>query len=658
MEIFREGNEPINERKIIDSIRLLAIDMINEAKSGHPGIALDLAPTIYTVYANHLRFDPENPNFYNRDRFVLSCGHASSVLYSTLYMAGFDLTLDDLKNFRQIDSKTPGHPELGVTPGVDISTGPLGEGFASAVGMAMAGKHTNALLETKDDVIDYNVYVVCSDGDLMEGVSYEAASLAGNLQLDNLIVLYDSNRVTLDGELKLSSNNNIRTIYEGMGWNTQEVSNGEDTNAISLAIDEAKKSNKPTLIEIKTTIGKYSKLEGTNLCHGKPLDTEDITAIKEKLGIRDIPFAVASDALEDFRYIIGSRNVNLIEDFSDKFEKLSSSDKQFIESLFNKNKDIPLGEFDLDPAVQDEIRTVGGKVLNAYSSSKLLFGGSADLFSSCKNYIEDGGVFSKDNYQGKNIYFGVREHAMGSILNGLSLCGYKAYGSTFLSFSDYLKPAIRMAALQNLGVFYIFTHDSISVGEDGPTHEPVEQLNNLRTTINLKTYRPCDGNEVIGSFKDIMENDDCPSALVLSKNSVKPLEETSVNSVRLGGYVVRSEQRSFDGILISSGEEVSTAVEIAERLAVKGFDLRVVSMPSLGIFLEQTPEYIDEILPVEKKKIVIEKAPGVIWNKLIFNDKYIISQEEYGVSGKRDDVLKKFGFDIDTLEEKIENLIK
>ena len=657
MEIFREGNEPINERKIIDSIRLLAIDMINEAKSGHPGIALDLAPTIYTVYANHLRFDPENPNFYNRDRFVLSCGHASSVLYSTLYMAGFDLTLDDLKNFRQIDSKTPGHPELGVTPGVDISTGPLGEGFASAVGMAMAGKHTNALLETKDDVIDYNVYVVCSDGDLMEGVSYEAASLAGNLQLDNLIVLYDSNDISLDGKLSLSSNNNIRLIYEGMGWNTIEVINSEDLSMLNSAIEQAKNSDKPTLIEVKSIIGQYSKLQGTNLCHGKPLEKDDISSIKEKLGLRDIPFTVSTEALEDFRYIINARCCNLVSDFESRVKKLSDSDKEFLNELMSDEKKITLNSLDLELEKDDPLRTIGGKVLNAYSKdSRLLFGGSADLFSSCKNYV-DGGDFSKDDYSGKNIFFGVREHAMGSILNGLALSGYIAYGSTFLSFSDYLKPAMRMATLQNLPVVYIFTHDSISVGEDGPTHEPVEQLNSLRNIINLNTYRPCDSNEVIGTYKAIM-TDVKPSAIVLSRNKTRTFEKTSINNVKKGGYIVREEQRGFDGILISSGEDVDSAIEVAERLAVKGFDLRVVSMPSLGIFMNQSDEYIDSIIPVEKKKIVIEKSRKVDWNRIIFNDKYIISLEEYGASGKVADVLKKYGFDLDTLEEKVESLIK
>lgn len=658
MRVTKNNDNPINEQKIIDTIRMLGIDMIDNAKSGHPGIVLDAAPIIYTIYAHHLKFDPSNPNFYNRDRFILSAGHASSLLYATLFMAGFDIELDDLKSFRQLDSLTPGHPEYNKTPGVDMSTGPLGEGFASAVGMAMGQKHTNALLHSKEDVVDYKTYVLCSDGDLMEGVSYEAASLAGTLKLNNLIVLYDSNKMSLDGKTKLTFTENVRLIYEGLGWNTLEVLNGEDSAMISAAIDQAKLSDKPTLIEVSTNIGQYSKLEGSNLCHGTPLEKEYISSIKQKLNLRDVSFTVSLEAMEDFQYLINERNANLVSDFEQKLTKLSEEDLNFINSLMANKKDIVINDLDISNE-EAELRLTAGKVLNAYSkASNLLFGGSADLFSSCKNYIEDGKDFEESNYAGKNIYFGVREHAMSSILNGLSLVGYRAYGSTFLAFSDYMRPAMRLACMMHLPVTYIFTHDSISVGEDGPTHQPIEQLNTLRNTINLDVYRPCDANEVAGVYKIIMSSNDNPKAIVLTKSPVKCLENTSINNVKYGGYIVKKEQRQLDGILISSGEELHQAIEISDRLFTKGFDLRVVSMPSLNTFLKQTDEYIDEILPVEKKKIVIEKAPSVVWNKLIFNDKYIISQEEYGASGRKDDVLKKYGFDTDSLEKRVENLIK
>lgn len=659
MRVTKNNDNPINEQKIIDTIRLLGIDMIDEAQSGHPGIVLDAAPMIYTIYAHHLRFDPSMPDFYNRDRFIMSAGHGSSLLYATLFMAGFDIGIEDLKNFRQLDSITPGHPEYGKTPGIDVSTGPLGEGLANAVGMAMAQKHTNALLNTKEDVVDYMTYVLCGDGDLMEGVSYEAAALAGNLKLNNLIVLYDSNKTSLDGKTTLTFNENIRLIYEGLGWNTLEVLDGEDYAMISTAIDQAKASAKPTLIEVRTNIGQFSKLQGSNLCHGKPLDKEDISAIKQQLNIRDVAFAVSSEAMEDFQYIVNERNKNLVDNFNNKIAKLNPEDQEFLTELMTKEKEIVVNDLDVSLSLEEELRTVGGKILNAYAhNSKLLFGGSADLFSSCKNLIEDGGTFSADNYAGKNIYFGVREHAMGAILNGLSLSGYRSYGSTLLAFSDYVRPSLRMACMMNLPVTYIFTHDSITIGEDGPTHQPIEQLNTLRNTINLDVYRPCDANEVAGVYKLIMAKKSGPSAIVLSKNSVPTLENTSINNVKKGGYIVKSEQRNLDGIIISSGEDVHDAIEISNRLFIKGFDLRVVSMPSLNTFLKQDSAYIDEILPVEKRKIVIEKAPRVVWNKLIFNDKYIISQEEYGTSGKKEDVLKKYKFDIDSLEEKVENLVK
>lgn len=379
---------------------------------------------------------------------------------------------------------------------------------------------------------------------------------------------------------------------------------------------------------------------------------------KAKLNLRDVSFTVSLEAMEDFQYLINERNANLVSDFEQKLTKLSEEDLNFINSLMANKKDIVINDLDISNE-EAELRLTAGKVLNAYSkASNLLFGGSADLFSSCKNYIEDGKDFEESNYAGKNIYFGVREHAMSSILNGLSLVGYRAYGSTFLAFSDYMRPAMRLACMMHLPVTYIFTHDSISVGEDGPTHQPIEQLNTLRNTINLDVYRPCDANEVAGVYKIIMSSNDNPKAIVLTKSPVKCLENTSINNVKYGGYIVKKEQRQLDGILISSGEELHQAIEISDRLFTKGFDLRVVSMPSLNTFLKQTDEYIDEILPVEKKKIVIEKAPSVVWNKLIFNDKYIISQEEYGASGSKDDVLKKYGFDTDSLEKRVENLIK
>ncbi len=658
----RDENE-INQGKIIDQLRCLGIDMISEANSGHPGIVLGAAPILYTLYAHHLRFDPLDPNYFNRDRFVMSAGHGSALLYATLYLAGFPITLDDLKNFRQIDSITPGHPEYGVTPGVDASTGPLGQGIAMAVGMAMAEANLRARYNNgKKEIIDYYTYVLAGDGDLMEGVSYEACSLAGTLKLNKLIVLYDSNDVCLDGKTSMTFNDNVSMRFVSLGWNVITVSDGESYEAISKAIDEAKNStDKPTLIEVKTVIGKHSSLEGTNLVHGAPLSSEEVTAIKEKLGVRDIPFTVSQNICDDFRYFVEKRCSSLSEKFNKTVASLSEEEQEELKFFMGNDKAIPIKNFIYTPTedLLESPRDTSSRLLNSVvKDSPFILGGSADLFAANRTYIKDAGDFSANNYLGKNIFFGVREHAMGAILNGLALSGFRVYGSTFLSFSDYMKPAIRMAAMMKLPVIYIFTHDSISVGEDGPTHQPVEQLLALRSIPNLEVFRPADANEVIGSYKAISETVSGPSVITLSRNKLPILETTNVVGVSHGGYVVFDTERKPSGIVIATGEEVHQAIEVAKRLLVKGIAIRVVSMPNLNRFLKQDEEYIESVLPVEVRKIVVEAGSSFSWNRLIFNDKYLITLDTFGASGKKDDVYKKFGFDVDSLEEKIENLLK
>ncbi len=658
----RDENE-INQGKIVDQLRCLGIDMISEANSGHPGIVLGAAPILYTLYAHHLRFDPLNPNYFNRDRFVMSAGHGSALLYATLYLAGFPITLDDLKNFRQIDSITPGHPEYEVTPGVDASTGPLGQGIAMAVGMVMAEANLRARYNNgKKEVIDYYTYVLAGDGDLMEGVSYEACSLAGTLKLNKLIVLYDSNDVCLDGKTSMTFNDNVSMRFISLGWNVITVNDGESYEAISKAIDEAKNStDKPTLIEVKTVIGKHSSLEGTNLVHGAPLSREEVTAIKEKLGVRDIPFTVSQNICDDFRYFVEKRCSSLSEKFDKTVASLSEEEQEELKFFMGNDKAIPIKNFIYTPTedLLESPRDTSSRLLNSVvKDSPFILGGSADLFAANRTYIKDAGDFSANNYLGKNIFFGVREHAMGAILNGLALSGFRVYGSTFLSFSDYMKPAIRMAAMMKLPVIYIFTHDSISVGEDGPTHQPVEQLLGLRSTPNLEVFRPADANEVIGSYKAISETVSGPSVITLSRNKLPILETTNVVGVSHGGYVVFDTERKPSGIVIATGEEVHQAIEVAKRLLVKGIAIRVVSMPNLNRFLKQDEEYIESVLPVEVRKIVVEAGSSFSWNRLIFNDKYLITLDTFGASGKKDDVYKKFGFDVDSLGEKIENLLK
>ncbi len=654
--------EEINEKKIIDQIRCLGIDMIDNAHSGHPGIVLGAAPIIYTLYAHHMNIDVQNPDCFNRDRFIMSAGHGSALLYATLYMSGFPISLDDLKNFRKLSSITPGHPEYKITPGVDATTGPLGEGIAMGVGMAMAEANLRNRFKSKKDLINYYTYVLVSDGDLMEGVSYEAASLAGMLKLNKLIVLYDSNNVCLDGKTNKTFNDNISMRFISLGWNVITVQDGENFSEIDKAITEAKNSSdKPTLIEIKTVIGKYSKLEGTNLVHGKPLTKEDLSSIKAKLEVRDIPFQVSQRAVDEMQALINSRCKKLNEKFLKNVDSLASEEKNELEMFMSNDKTIDLKDFvyDIPESLEESPRDTSSKILNyIVNKNSLLIGGSADLFSANKTYINDGGDFSSENYLGKNIFFGVREHAMGAIANGLALSGFRPYISTFLSFSDFLKPAIRLGCMMKLPIVYIFTHDSISVGEDGPTHQPVEQLLGLRSIPNMEVFRPADANEVIGSYKTILEKINTPATISLSRNKLPILENTKANLVEKGGYVVLDTMKTPSAIVISCGEELHEVLKAAKDLLSKGIFIRVVSMPNLERFLRQDAEYIDSVLPVEIRKIAVEAEPDYLWNKIIFNSKNIISLNSFGMSASKDDIYKHFGFDYKSLEEKIENLLK
>ena len=659
----RRDESEINEEKIVDQIRSLGIDMIEEAGSGHPGIVLGAAPILYSLFAHHMKMDPEHPEFYNRDRFILSAGHGSALLYATLYMAGYPITLEDLKDFRKIDSITPGHPEYKKTPGVETTTGPLGQGFATAVGIAMAEANLRERFnQGKKEVINFNTYVLCGDGDLMEGISYEAASLAGTLKLNKLIVLYDSNDICLDGSTSKCFTENVAMRFIAQGWNVITVPDGNNIASITKAIEDAKAStDKPTLIEVKTTIGKYSKLEGSNLVHGKPLGKEDVTAIKEKMQIRDIPFTISQITMDDFRYLIHNRCKNISEKFNKVVEGLEEEEKKVLEDFMNSNKSFDIKDVIYEPPEEncESPRVTSAKILSSVVPKyPTMIGGSADLFAATNTYIKEVGDYSGDNYEGKNIFFGVREHCMGAILNGFALCGYHPYGSTFLSFSDYQKPSIRMSAMMDLPVTYIYTHDSISVGPDGATHQPVEQLAALRATPNLEVFRPADANEVIGVYRTIFEKKSGPSVIALSRNNLPILETTKISEVAKGGYTVFDPERKLSGILIATGEEVHLAIEVAKRLKTKGMDIRVVSMPCIKRFESQDQDYIDSILPVEVRKIVIEASSSMSWNSIVFNKKYLITLDEFGSSGTKEEVYKKYGFDIDSLEEKVENLLK
>ena len=630
------------DREIVNNIKSLGIDMIDKAGSGHPGIVLGAASIIYTLYAKHMNVNPNDPLWENRDRFVLSAGHGSALLYATLYMAGFDLTIDDLKNFRHIHSKTPGHPEYGITDGVDMSTGPLGQGIASAVGMAIAGKILNkkykipkkSKLSKDQSLFDYNVYVLCGDGDLMEGISYEATSLAGSLKLNSL-----------DGKTDGVFDDNIIERFKALNWNTIQVKDGTIISNIDKAIEQAKKSFQPTLIEIKTVIGDGSINENTNKVHGSPLDKDDITKLKLKLKIDSEEFYVNQQARNNFIKQINDRSLKKYELFKKQCE------------IFNyqeENIRIDLNDLIFEYNLKESLRESNGKIMKEIAKVVPNFiGGSADLGSSTKAVLSNPLV----DFTGNNINFGVREHAMGAILNGLALNNFFAFGSTFLVFSDYLKPAIRMSALMNLPVTYIFTHDSINIGPDGPTHQPIEQLASLRNIPNLSVFRPADAKEIAGCWEYIINNKK-PSCLVLSRNEVSLLDKTNHNSVSYGGYILRKENE-LHAIIISTGSEVELTLKIANTLYdMYKIDIRVISMPNRELFLKQSKEYQEEILPKGYRTIVIEAGSKQGWEGFVYNDKYLITLNSFGYSGTKDEVMAEMEFSFDKILKKIIKLLK
>ena len=639
------------DREIVNNIKSLAIDMIDQAGSGHPGIVLSAAPIIYTLYAKHLNVIANEPNFENRDFFVLSAGHGSALLYATLYMAGFDITLDDLKNFRRLNSNTPGHPEI-TTKGVDCTTGPLGQGIATAVGMALASKIKNkkyqlpkkSKLGKEQSLFDNYVYVLCSDGDLMEGVSYEATSLAGTLKLNNLIVLYDSNNITLDGSKENVFTENVIDRFKALNWNTIFVKDGNSISSIDKAIIEAKKSDKPTLIEIKTVIGADSINEGTSKVHGKPLDKDDISKLKIKLSIDSTEFYVNEKAKESFSKQIYDRSIKKYEQFKKNGSELGYNNNFYKIDLNNLNHNNEESLRDSNNRIMKEIERL----------IPTFIGGSADVGSSTKAVLSN----NLDNYVGNNILFGVREHAMGAILNGLALCNFLPFGSTFLAFSDYMKPAMRMSALMNLPVSYVFTHDSINIGQDGPTHQPVEQLIMLRSIPNMYVFRPADSKEICGCW-EYMINNRKPSSLILSRNEVKLCEDTNVKNVSKGGYIVRKEKDKLHAIIIATGSEVSTSIAIANFLYEKyKVDIRVVSMPCRKLFLKNDRSYRESIIPQGYRTIVIEAGTKYGWESFVYNDKYLLTIDNFGVSGTVDEVLDNFDFSYEKLLEKVISLLK
>jgi len=659
----------MNER-IINNIRSLSVEMINEAGSGHPGIALGAAPIMYTLFSKYLNYSVKDDNWVNRDRFVMSAGHGSALLYSTMFMAGYGLSLEDLQNFRKLDSKTPGHPEYGVTPGIECSTGPLGQGVANAVGMAISEKVLENRYKIEDGkytspLVNYRVYALVGDGDLMEGISYEACSIAGNLNLNNLMLLYDSNGITLDGELKNANIESISSRFTAMGWH-HELAKSNSVSDISKAIEKALKSGKPSIVEVKTIIGEGSYLEGTNKVHGAKLEEHDLESLKLKYNHPEDKFYVDNEAKEYFSKELFDRSMK-------KYETWARNYRAYVENNFagdyNKlkyliSKDIKVYVLSHDFHIKEDLveatRVTNGRFLNELveMAPELFIGGSADLASSTKTTLEQYKDITKNDYNGKNIWYGVREHAMGAIMNGIALSNLRPFGSTFLTFSDYLKPSIRMSALMNIPVTYIFTHDSVNIGQDGPTHQPIEQLASLRSIPNLNVFRPADAKELQGCWHEIL-NTTSPSALVLSRSDVKLIPATNKNEVAKGAYLIRKENIKLHGILIATGSEVSVAYEIAEELYnTYKLDLRVISMPSMELFDKQSLEYRKALIPEGYKTFVIEAGSSFGWGKYVYNENYLITIDRFGTSAPSSDVLNALNFDKESIKKRIINMYK
>ncbi|AUD62251.1 transketolase [Tenericutes bacterium MO-XQ] len=642
------------DQKAINAIRFLGVDAINKANSGHPGIVLGAAPMAYKLFTTHMNIDVKKPHWINRDRFILSAGHGSMLLYAINHLSGYKISIEDIKNFRQLGN-TPGHPEYGHTDGVETTSGPLGQGISNAVGMAIAETHLAAKFNKPNyNIIDHYTYVICGDGDLQEGVALESTSLAGRLGLGKLIVLYDSNDIQLDGEVSLAFNENTKKKFEAMDWQHILVEDGNDLNAINRAINRAKKEeNKPSIIEVKTKIGYGTSFEGTSKVHGSPIGNAEADKLRETLNWTYKPFEVPEDVYQLFRKKVTLRGQRVHRKWKKLFEAYQeqyADDAKLLNQFINDDMLVNEADFeDLAKANDEATRSVSGKVIQRLSNQfSNLIGGSADLTVSTKAKGADG-HYDRNNRLGRNINFGVREHAMGAIVNGLTLHGgLKAFSGAFFVFSDYMKPAIRLAAIMNIPSIFVFTHDSIAVGEDGPTHQPVEHLAGLRSIPNLNVIRPADVHETIAAWKVAIESKHTPTVIVLTRQNVKNYQETNAQGLSKGAYIVSKENNQFDGILLATGSEVELAMKAKEILKDQGVDVRVVSMPSHHLFEKQTKKYQKEILPKRKKTLAIEMGSSMSWYKYT---KDVYGLDTFGASAPMEDVLEHFNFTAEKVTE-------
>ena len=656
----------------INTVRVLAVDAVQKANSGHPGMPMGAAPMGHVLWADAMNYNPKNPNWANRDRFILSAGHGCMLQYSFLFLTGYDLTIDDLKNFRQLNSKTAGHPEYGLCPGIEVTTGPLGQGFANGVGCAIAQKHLAARYNKPDfEIFDYNIYAICSDGDMMEGVTSEAASLAGHLQLGNMIYLYDDNHISIEGDTEIAFTEDVAKRFEAYNWHVQIVEDGNDIDAIAKAVKNAQaEKQKPSLIKIRTHIGYGSpnKVDSAG-AHGSPLGEAEVKLVKQFFGFNPDKSFVVPDEVMNFYREKGKKGIEKEKqwnkqyaDYKVKYPELASEYE-----LMSQGK-LPNGWKDNLPVFKaggEKIATrkASGKVLNAIADYlPHLIGGSADLSPSTDTELTQYKSFTPADYSGRNFHFGIREHAMGAILNGMALTkGIIPYGATFLIFSEYMRPPIRLAAIMKIRPILIYTHDSIGLGEDGTTHQPIEQLISLRSIPNIIVIRPADANETVHAWIFALEHTDGPVAIILTRQGLPVIDQdkyTKANELVKGAYILADSDNAPQLILVGTGSEVSLLLEAQKKLKEQNIFARVVSMPSWELFEKQNAAYKESVLPQHlKKRLAVEAGSTIGWHKYVTDEGDVMGINTYGHSAQAEDLFKFFGFTVDNIVSKSKKLL-
>ncbi|HEY5370836.1 MAG TPA: transketolase [Hanamia sp.] len=657
----------------INTVRVLSADGVQKANSGHPGTPMALAPMGDVLWTKVMNYNPQDPEWPNRDRFVLSAGHACMLQYSFLYLTGYDLTMDDLKNFRQLHSKTAGHPEYGLLAGIEVTTGPLGQGFANAVGMGIAQQFLASRYNKPGfDIFDYKIYTICSDGDLMEGVSAEAASMAGHLKLGNLIYLYDDNKITIEGDTSIAFNEDVTERFQAYGWHVQSVADGNDTDAIFTAIQNAKNDTKrPSLIKVRTHIGFGSPNKvDTAGAHGSPLGKEEVRLVKENFGFDPDQSFVVSDEVLNYYRTKGKAGIKKEEDWKNIFakykEKYPAEAAEY--ELLSAGK-FPEGWKDDLPVFKPDAKGVAtrkasGKTLNAIAAKlPLLIGGSADLSPSTDTILDDFESFSNLNHSGRNFHFGIREHAMGSVLNGMALTkGIIPYGATFLIFSDYMRPPVRLAAIMKIRPIFVYTHDSIGLGEDGTTHQPVEQLIGLRSVPDVTVIRPADANETAQAWRVALEHSGGPVAIILTRQNVPTIDQKKygkATNVEKGAYILSDSDGEPQVILMGSGSEVQLLMEAQEKLKSESINARVVSFPSWELFDAQDAAYKEQIFPKKiRKRLAVEAGSPIGWCKYVTDDGDVIGISKFGESAPGEQVMKEYGFSVENVVAKVKALLK